>query len=462
MAQIPIYIRNTFEPAHPGTRIFLPPAKGQLVRENCVCGFSTVDNISLLNLEGTGMIGVPGVAHRLFGALKVANVNVMFIAQASSEHSICCAMRDTYTAAAKRAIEEAFFYELKQGIISQVREINNCSIIAAVGESMSNMPGVSGLFFGALGGAQVNVLSVAQGCDERNISAVVYMRDAAKALRAVHAAFWLSALEINICIVGAGRVGSAVIQTILDQSSILERRFGLNIKLRGVANSSHMLTGTDLSQMMRSKLNAFLPVPSSEAVPSPPVASPLSSQVDTHARTRTHRYACTHKHRHIVSLSLSLDLMTCLWQSALKRTHSNVSLEDVVAIMGEEHDHRVPTDLAALLESVNSGDTSHAIVVDATNSEEVAALHPQWLLAGAHVVTANKRGLSSSLPLYNSIMSTAQEKKRMYMSEVSASHTPRRIIMSQQPSLRHVSIPIPISIPCASNVIVICAALHSF
>ena len=134
MAQIPIYIRNTFEPEHSGTRIFLPPAKGQLVREKCVCGFSTIDNISLLNIEGTGMIGVPGVAHRLFGALKSANVSVLFIAQASSEHSICFALREIYTAAARKAIEEAFFYELKQGHISCIREINNCSIIAAVGK----------------------------------------------------------------------------------------------------------------------------------------------------------------------------------------------------------------------------------------------------------------------------------------------------------------------------------------
>lgn len=252
--KIPIYIRNTFEPEHPGTRIYLPPAKGRLVRENCVCGFSTVDNVALLNIEGTGMIGVPGVAHRLFGALKNANVSVMFIAQASSEHSICFALREVFTSTAKKAIEEAFFYELKQGWITCIREINNCSIIAAVGESMSNMPGVSGIFFGALGTAQVNVLSIAQGCDERNISAVVYSHEAPRALRAVHAAFWLSSLEINIGILGTGRVGSAVVQNLLDQAKLLEERFSLRLKIRGITNSTKMILGDDLMGVMKAQL----------------------------------------------------------------------------------------------------------------------------------------------------------------------------------------------------------------
>eukprot|EP01035_Chromulina_nebulosa_P021211 gene21211-27476_t len=182
--KIPIYIRNTFAPSHPGTKIFLPPIKGQVLREHSVCGFTTVDGIALLNIEGTGMIGVPGIAHRLFGALKAANISVMFIAQASSEYSICFATKEIHVESAKKAISEAFFYELKQGLISNIRIISKCAIIAAVGESMSNTPGVSGIFFGALGDASVNILSISQGCDERNISAVVYASEATKALRA--------------------------------------------------------------------------------------------------------------------------------------------------------------------------------------------------------------------------------------------------------------------------------------
>lgn len=373
---IPIYIRNTFEPEHPGTRIFTSPPKGELVREKCVCGFSTVDNISLLNIEGSGMIGVPGIAHRLFGALKSASISVMFIAQASSEHSICCAFKDSFAAAAKKAVEEAFFFELKNGIISKISQISDCSIIAAVGESMSNMPGVSGLFFGALGNAKINVLSTAQGCDERNISAVVYGRDASRALRAVHAAFWLSYLEISVAIVGTGRVGSAVLQSLLDQLSVLNERFGLNIKIRGIANSSRMILGNNLEHELKGKLHTFFSNSSS-----PIQGSPTKSV-------------------------------------GLKRTRSNVSLSDVERTMAESGNGRVPTDLDGLFTHLIAGDTPHAIIIDCTNSTHVGSLHPTWIKKGANIVTASKLGISSDFAVYKSIKDAVVSSNRMYMSEV--------------------------------------------
>jgi aspartokinase/homoserine dehydrogenase 1 len=237
------------------------------MREKCVCGFSTVDNISLLNIEGTGMIGVPGIAQRLFGALKSANISVMYIAQASSEHSICFATKLVSTAAAKIAVEEAFFYELKQGLVTRVRVIENCSIIAAVGESMSNMPGVSGIFFGALGEARINVLSISQGCDERNISAVVYGKDATRALRAVHSAFWLSSLDLSIGIVGTGRVGSAVLQAIIERIQMASERFGINLNVRGIANSTKMLLGANLIEELKTKMTDLATFSNSPRVP---------------------------------------------------------------------------------------------------------------------------------------------------------------------------------------------------
>ena len=178
----------------------------------------------------------------------------MYIAQASSEHSICFATKSVSTELAKIAVEEAFFYELKQGLVTRIRVIEDCSIIAAVGESMSNMPGVSGIFFGALGDARINVLSISQGCDERNISAVVYGRDATRALRAVHSAFWLSSLDLSIGIVGTGRVGSAVLQAIMEQIQMLTERFGISLNIRGIANSKKMLLGTNLVEELKSKM----------------------------------------------------------------------------------------------------------------------------------------------------------------------------------------------------------------
>lgn len=180
----------------------------------------------------------------------------MYIAQASSEHSICFATKSISTVAAKTAVEEAFFYELKQGLVTRIRVIEDCSIIAAVGESMSNMPGVSGIFFGALGDARINVLSISQGCDERNISAVVYGKDATRALRAVHSAFWLSSLDLSIGIVGTGRVGSAVLQAIMEQIQMLSERFGINLNVRGIANSKKMLLGANLIQELKEKIVA--------------------------------------------------------------------------------------------------------------------------------------------------------------------------------------------------------------
>jgi aspartokinase/homoserine dehydrogenase 1 len=368
LASIPIFIRNTFEPQHEGTRIYLPPVKGQIIREKCVCGFSTVDNIALLNIEGTGMIGVPGIAHRLFGALKTANISVMFIAQASSEHSICFATKDSNSEAAKQAIEEAFFYELKQGLVSAIRVINSCSIIAAVGESMSNMPGVSGVFFGALGAASINILSISQGCDERNISAVVYAKEATRALRAVHSAFWLSSVEISIGVLGTGRVGSAVLQSLLEQVELLLARFGLKVNIRGVANSRHMMLGEDLTGSLKGKLHTF-------ARPAP---------------------------------------------LKLRRTHSNESQTDLRSAMdsyGDANDENA-ADMDKFLDHVLSGGTPHTILIDTTTSSDVASKHPAWLRRGAHIVTANKRAISSSLDLYNAVWSAARGQNRMYMSEV--------------------------------------------
>ena len=138
-AKIPIYIRNTFDPEASGTRIFLAPRDNSNVREKCVCGFSTVDNVALLNIEGTGMVGVSGIAMRLFSALEEADIPVLFIAQASSEHSICFATRMTHVTQAKSAIETKFYFELSRNLISAVSVIEDCSIIAAYYESCSSL-----------------------------------------------------------------------------------------------------------------------------------------------------------------------------------------------------------------------------------------------------------------------------------------------------------------------------------
>jgi aspartokinase/homoserine dehydrogenase 1 len=345
-----------------------------VVRENCVCGFSTIDNIALLNVEGSGMIGVPGIAHRLFGALKAANISVMFIAQASSEHSICFAIKQQSVVIAKSAVEEAFFYELKNRLIEGVKVITECSIIAAVGEAMGNMPGVSGIFFGALGSASISVLSISQGCDERNISAVVYSKDAGKALRAVHTAFLLSSQCLSIGIIGTGRVGSAVIQTLLEQFSVLEDRFGLVVSIRGLANSTKMVLDENLITKFQAKMKTYADS-----------ASGFSDSSD-HSRRRP---------------------------SPLVSQESYKALNSLLG-----NGDSVPVDLTAFAEHIRGSATPHSIIIDCTNSGAIAELHPSWLNSGSHIVTANKRGLASSLDLYNQIYAAVRAHNRLYMAEV--------------------------------------------
>jgi predicted amino acid-binding ACT domain protein len=349
------------------------------VRERAVCGFTTVDHISLLNIEGTGMIGVPGIAHRLFGALSTYNISVMFIAQASSEHSICFATHTIYADRACEAIQHAFFYELKQKYISAIRVVNSCSIIAAVGESMCHMPGVAGLFFGALGDASINVLSISQGCDERNLSAVVYTKDATRALRAVHSAFWLSSLELSIGIVGTGRVGSALLQTLLANLTMLESRLGLRVKIRGVANSRKMLLGEDLTGSLREILTYFGPSNASTggiAAPAPP-AAPAGSSVHAHALAGHAGTPTAARKPRAESLSDMAGgnaggLSSSAWGSRssggiasrsnsvdVRRSESSRSLQDLETAMSNAGDDKADTDLDVFLQHVKAGPTPH-------------------------------------------------------------------------------------------------------
>ena len=378
-SKIPIFIRNTFEPQLEGTRIYLP-TKEVKVRERSVCGFTTVDNISLMNIEGTGMIGVPGIAHRLFGALSTSNISVMFVAQASSEHSICFATHSIYAERACEAVRNAFFYELQQKYISNIRVIHDCSIIAAIGESMCHMPGVAGLFFGALGDASVNVLSIAQGCDERNISAVVQTKDATRALRAVHAAFWLSSLELSIGIVGTGRVGSALLQALLENLDILEQRLGLRVKIRGVANFRKMLLGEDLTGSLREILSYFKEnaTTSSTAPHSPTRKPPASVDPNTHTSplsdfmfmdevtttmplsTSSGRSLSCDRSSNSNSRARGMSRSGSLGQfSDVRKSESARSLQELEDALCDCGDDKMDTNLDAFLRHVKAGPTPH-------------------------------------------------------------------------------------------------------
>lgn len=233
---IPIYIRNTFRPEDSGSKISASATAGPAIK-----GITTVENVALVNIEGTGMIGVPGTADRLFGALRSAGISVILISQASSEHSICFAVPGEMTVRVAEVVRRAFASELEQNQIQSVEVRPDCSILAVVGDGMAGTPGIASRFFGTLGNAGINVRAIAQGSSERNISAVIDSDVATRALRAAHAGFYLSTETLSIGLVGPGNVGSTLLAQMSDQLAKLRADFNVDFRVRGIATSGRML-----------------------------------------------------------------------------------------------------------------------------------------------------------------------------------------------------------------------------
>ncbi|KAL4017369.1 hypothetical protein IC575_020921 [Cucumis melo] len=248
---IPIIIRNIFNLSAPGTKICRQPVDEEsesLV--SFVKGFATIDNVALVNVEGTGMAGVPGTANAIFGAVKDVGANVVMISQASSEHSVCFAVPEKEVKAVAEALKSRFRQALEAGRLSQVAVIPNCSILAAVGQRMASTPGVSATLFNALAKANINIRAIAQGCTEYNITVVVRREDCIKALRAVHSRFYLSRTTIAMGIIGPGLIGSTLLEQIKDQASVLKEDFNIDLRVMGIISSRTMLLcdeGLDLS-----------------------------------------------------------------------------------------------------------------------------------------------------------------------------------------------------------------------
>ncbi|MCK5199554.1 MAG: bifunctional aspartate kinase/homoserine dehydrogenase I [Spirochaetales bacterium] len=236
--KIPICIRNINNPDSKGTIISDSTDNSE---NNLIKGFSIVDNISLLNIEGSGMIGVPGISSRLFSALFKKNISVITISQASSEHSICCAVSSDQADEAKKIAREIFEPELTSFKINSIETEDGCAILGAIGDRMSGTPGISAKFFGALGKAGVNVHAIAQGSSERNISAIIKSEEATKALRAVHSGFYLSNQTLSIGVIGPGLIGSTLLDQIASESERLKENFGVDLRLRGISRSREMV-----------------------------------------------------------------------------------------------------------------------------------------------------------------------------------------------------------------------------
>lgn len=247
---IPITVKNTFNPESRGTtvkhRSETDDGKG------LIKGIASIDDVCLINVQGSGMIGSRGVSSRLFSALAGAGVNVILITQASSEHSISLGVAPGQSEAAVAAIEEAFEPERMRGHIDAPEVISDLSIMAVVGENMRRTSGLSGQLFRTLGRNGVNVVAIAQGSSERNISVVIEKKALSKALNAVHDSLFLSSLKtVNAYLTGTGTIGAELIRQLNDSSEALAKRHHLQIKVRGITNSRKMIfageDGIDLS-----------------------------------------------------------------------------------------------------------------------------------------------------------------------------------------------------------------------
>ena len=235
---IKVWIKNTFAPTEYGTLIENESAAA----DSFIRGITSINKISLLSLEGSGMIGSPGFSKRLFEALAQESVNVILITQSSSEHSICVGINETDSTKAKKAIDHAFSFEIMSGKVEPLIVEEGLSIVALVGEQMKSHPGVSGKMFGALGRNGINVRAIAQGSSEKNISAVLSQIDVKKAINVLHEEFFETTYkQLNVFIAGTGNVGGKLIGQIQKQFQYLQDTLRLQIRIVGLANSKRNL-----------------------------------------------------------------------------------------------------------------------------------------------------------------------------------------------------------------------------
>jgi bifunctional aspartokinase / homoserine dehydrogenase 1 len=329
---IPIWIRNTFAPEKAGTLICAHPSSRLPVK-----GITSIEQVALVNLEGAGMIGVPGTAHRLFGALREEGISVILISQGSSEHSICCAIPQVQAARAKGVLEAAFARELAEGQIQNVDVTPDLAILAVVGDGMAGMPGAAGKVFGALGNAHINVRAIAQGASERNISVVVDGRHATRALRATHASFYLSPHTLSIGVIGPGTVGQVLLDQLASQRERLAREFKIDLRVRGILRAKQMRLADFGLQLPR-------------------------------------------------------------WREELQQ-------------------HAQPADLARFVDHVRVDYLPHTVLIDCSADAGIALHYRDWLAAGIHIVTPNKKANSGTLAYYESLKAARRESGAHYLYE---------------------------------------------
>ena len=242
MKKIPIVIRNTFQPEFPGS----------VIKHNCensglaIKGISSINDISIINMEGSGMVGKAGFSGRLFSRLAREQINVILITQSSSEHSITFAIHPADAAKAQQIIENEFELELLAKKLEAPVFEQGLSILAIVGENMKKTPGISGKLFLALGRNGINVRAIAQGSSEYNISVIISHEDLNKGLNAVHDAFFVDLNKtLNLFCLGTGNIGKTLFRQIQDHRQFLQEHNGIQIRVVGISNTRKMYFDPD-------------------------------------------------------------------------------------------------------------------------------------------------------------------------------------------------------------------------
>lgn len=238
---INLLIKNTFDPDAEGTLISHQLTSSEEEKQIAV-GISHMNSIALLTLEGSGMVGIPGISAKLFQCLSHEKINVILITQGSSEHSITIAIEEKEALRAERAINSSFADDINLKRVYAVKIETGLSIVALVGESMKSRSGVSAKMFGCLGNNGINIRAIAQGSSERNISIVISEKDSKKAVNVLHEDFFESEIkQIHLYLCGTGNVGSKLIRQIYDQNDYLKENFLINLRIAGISNSRHMM-----------------------------------------------------------------------------------------------------------------------------------------------------------------------------------------------------------------------------
>lgn len=236
--EIPIWIKNTFEPEHQGTMIHV---EREAHDKALITGISSINNVALVNVVGT-MIRLKGFSARLFGTLSRHDINIILITQASSEHSISFVVASEDVAKARLAIEEEFHSEITTEKLQHPEIDTNISIVAIVGERMKKTKGISGKLFSTLGKNSINIIAIAQGSSELNISTVISKDDLTKALNVIHDAFLLSPVKTyHVFCAGTGNIGQEFLGQIFQEADNLIEKHKIEIKVLGIANTRKML-----------------------------------------------------------------------------------------------------------------------------------------------------------------------------------------------------------------------------